>query len=906
MRDVYQYLSKKMDAQDQSGLEPAAAKQLTVLREWLSALSRGDTSRSLAARSLGVLQRSSDLQDRELGKVLSNIWNEFALDFLAGEVRSFVADSGAPSPPTPIWKAEATPFHIFVAETVAKGDAIPLSVNFDGLTHQALSKNAKKLPDTNGIIVSDADQLARFALADPDSGHRLLPVVKIWGDVFHAVCRNRQCPKCGSRIPIYALVDDRSEKAPADHARELLRCSECSSTRQLQIYFAGYEEKERNTRELIEAFYRHYGNKIGLILVAGLSGEWDDLLIRLIENLALDLGSAGEESQTLRPTERRTSSRTSYVYCIDPSRSFLMDELTRKGIPFVHIGNGTIADEVGARLVPWPEKLPPPPQRPLVDASAADDNTWIGPLASKVLFTKEVKEIVIGNTGYLDDMRRLRQLGLKTKIIEPKDEHKHSRYIHSRGAAYVGTYWAEKVIEKLPSRFEGLKDLLRATVPVALINHDIGHVPFTHLAEELFNEVNWSARPWATKFRHDDDSLDRAWPELSKQWAEIAPKLTHAFGRDFIPTVRDAIRGNSGIHFLDAMINSPLDADKIDYIYRDCGFLRQYLHMPGIGSSDSEVQRRVKWLEEFCDGQVILESGVIGLRGKAGHHAAQLLEERMWLYKNIYYDPVYRVTERLTRSVVLTWLLDKVEDKIRDEHWRGQNKRPIHLGDPRYLKGCAARDILWEAICALPAGQGEPDLVLQMISDLKETPHFVSAGRADWIRRCGEVLHSMLDAPNSGEGADSATRLKKKATYSERIYCWRSDIETVQEIARELEVKNPFTILIDVAPYPRLLSYASSRYHHLGRSQIVCDCFAVPHPDPEKWESYSRDWIPLSQSHLAGRDERRAAQILVISPLSHDEANIHHFEDRLRNICRARKIPLFDSDPTRTPQEGTN
>jgi hypothetical protein len=885
MRDVYRYLSERIAPLAHDPNHATSTRdQLQMLGAWLDALSKGNTSRSLAARALGVLQRSFELRDQSLSQILSDVWENFAVAFLAGTID-----------PTkkPILEAIPTTFHRFVAECALSEVALPLSVNFDGLTHRAIAESAKGQGLTaEAVILSDASQLERFALGER-RGTRLVPVVKIWGDVFHAVCRRRQCPKFGLPVPIYALAP--TPASAAQLATSLLECPECRSKRQLQIYFAGYEEKERVTHNLVEAFYRYYGNRVTTIVIAGLSGEWDDLLIHLVQNLASTRSqSAGQPG--------RDAERAPFVFCIDPAKSFLIDELTRVGVRVAHLNAPGGADAVGESLIGWSNTSQPSTEPlPLADVSGQPDHIWIEPIARKVRFPTILKELAIDNGVYLDDMRRLRQLGLKTRMInlDPDQESNHNRYIHSRGAAFIGSYWIDKIIEKMPSRFSYLTNALRATVPLALINHDIGHVPFTHLSEEMFHEVNWSTRPWSQRFRHDDNALDRAWPPLRAQWEALCDKLTPSLGYPIGHIVRDTINGASGIHFMDAIVNSPLDSDKIDYIYRDCIVTNQALHLPGIGIGEEKKRERMTWLEEFFDEQVILESGVIGLRGKSGHHAAQLLEERLWLYKNVYLLPQYRVVERLARHILLMWLLGKVEGAMRTNLWApSDTQEPFLLGDTRFLKGCAARDLLWDQL--RPLQGGEPDLLLKITRELTESESWTSSQKRGWILSSEKVFKRTLTESNTASATLRGTTydaLERVATWSQRIYCRQNDGPKIEEVARELEVKNPYTVLFDIASLPRALSYPDSRRHTLGHSRIISDCFAVPHPDPDRWHHSTGYWIPLSQSRFSDRDDERYAQIIILSPSPNDEANVHHFEDRLRNMCRHAHIELFDAEP---------
>lgn len=83
------------------------------------------------------------------------------------------------------------------------------------------------------------------------------------------------------------------------------------------------------------------------------------------------------------------------------------------------------------------------------------------------------------------------------------------------------------------------------------------------------------------------------------------------------------IESNTGKPYLDAIVNSAVDADKIDYIFRDLRFLQ-------FGSSLPPEQNG--WLQEFLSDQDLSPEGLIRLNGRSVLMAKELLETRRRLY----------------------------------------------------------------------------------------------------------------------------------------------------------------------------------------------------------------------------------------------------------------------------------
>ena len=146
------------------------------------------------------------------------------------------------------------------------------------------------------------------------------------------------------------------------------------------------------------------------------------------------------------------------------------------------------------------------------------------------------------------------------------------------------------------------------------------------MMEEIFRELNWGFL-----------SL-RGFEDLP-QWVDrIVPDMNGAFGSNLSELRTDQVgarvdlrewwnsrvvalqEGRAGIPWLEAIVDSALDVDKIQYIFQDSLLTGQNVRLADMRS----------WLGDFLSGQSLTPEGLIRLEGEAAFAASALLQERMY------------------------------------------------------------------------------------------------------------------------------------------------------------------------------------------------------------------------------------------------------------------------------------
>ena len=110
---------------------------------------------------------------------------------------------------------------------------------------------------------------------------------------------------------------------------------------------------------------------------------------------------------------------------------------------------------------------------------------------------------------------------------------------------------------------------------MAALLHDFGHLPFAHLLGEVLESVNWVPKGvgqagmegFVLKNRLDKDNI------FQQTWLQLATTLGIESAEVAKKAIQDLIIGQFSVPWIQAILNSAVDADKIDYLCRDSRFL---------------------------------------------------------------------------------------------------------------------------------------------------------------------------------------------------------------------------------------------------------------------------------------------------------------------------------------------
>ena len=207
---------------------------------------------------------------------------------------------------------------------------------------------------------------------------------------------------------------------------------------------------------------------------------------------------------------------------------------------------------------------------------------------------------------YFQRERRIAQLGF-TNLVYPCAT--HTRFSHMLGTLNL----MNRAIDVLRVKGVPIDASEALGVKVAILLHDIGHGPFSHLSEHALADV-------------DHEVLTLLFME----------RLNILFeGR--LNTAIDIFTDRYPKHFLHQLVSSQLDMDRLDYLSRDSYFT-------GVSEGVVGTERIINMLNVFDDELVVDEKGIYSVE--------KFIISRRLMYWQVYMHKTVIVADNLLISIL--------------------------------------------------------------------------------------------------------------------------------------------------------------------------------------------------------------------------------------------------------------
>lgn len=243
------------------------------------------------------------------------------------------------------------------------------------------------------------------------------------------------------------------------------------------------------------------------------------------------------------------------------------------------------------------------------------------PLREEKVFKDPVHEYVyvqdqtiwdLINTKEFQRLRRIRQLGTTYLTFHGAE---HSRFSHS-----LGVY---EITRRIISQFErnnypDWPARERLVSLCAALLHDVGHGPFSHSLEEIFDTDH---EVWTCNILTGDTDINKVLRQVSDDFPEkVAAVIQKTYPNPIVVS----------------LVSSQMDADRMDYLLRDA-------YYTGVNYGTFDLERILRVLRPYQGKIVVKESGM--------HAVEHYLMSRYQMYWQIYFHPVTRSSEIILRQI---------------------------------------------------------------------------------------------------------------------------------------------------------------------------------------------------------------------------------------------------------------
>lgn len=208
---------------------------------------------------------------------------------------------------------------------------------------------------------------------------------------------------------------------------------------------------------------------------------------------------------------------------------------------------------------------------------------------------------------YFQRLNRIRQLGMSFMVYPGAQ---HSRFLHSLGAMHL----MQEAIMQLKSKGNDITDEEAQGVLAAILLHDVGHAPFSHVLEHLFTKGT----------THEEISLE-IMRQLNKEFNGKLNLCIEIF-QDKYPK-----------KFLHQLVSSQLDVDRLDYLIRDSFFT-------GVVEGAVGTERIIKMLNVWNDNLCVEAKGIYSIE--------KFLIARRIMYWQVYYHKTSVAAERVLINLI--------------------------------------------------------------------------------------------------------------------------------------------------------------------------------------------------------------------------------------------------------------
>ena len=237
-------------------------------------------------------------------------------------------------------------------------------------------------------------------------------------------------------------------------------------------------------------------------------------------------------------------------------------------------------------------------------------------------------------TAELQRLRRIHQLGGVYVVYHTAE---HSRFSHSLGVYEV----ARRILDEVDDiKFTLSKEEKIITLCAALL-HDIGHGPYSHAFEMVFNT------------KHEEYSIDIILDSRTEV-NQILEKYQKGFAKKVANVISKECYNEKKCHekchhyIMNSIISSQLDADRLDYLQRDA-------YNSGATYGEIDLERIIR--------SFLVVNNRIAFKYTSMHAIEDYLMSRYHMYWQVYFHPV-----GISYELILIKIFKRVKQLIEENY----------------------------------------------------------------------------------------------------------------------------------------------------------------------------------------------------------------------------------------------
>ena len=237
-------------------------------------------------------------------------------------------------------------------------------------------------------------------------------------------------------------------------------------------------------------------------------------------------------------------------------------------------------------------------------------------------------------------LRRIKQLGPTNLVYHGAD---HTRFAHSLGVMELATRVFETIILKdkqehlIPWQSDEERTNKKILLRLAALLHDVGHAPLSHATESQLFPKGLDHRSYSKKVIMEDTEIK-----------EVLDKVENDYGVTSDSICNLIIREDSD-EILQPILDGPLDADKMDYLWRDSFYT-------GVHYGKFDLERILNTLTVVVDK--VIDAPSLGIEEGGVYTAEALMLARYYMFLQVYFHPVRRIYD-LHYSSFIRGMLNK-------------------------------------------------------------------------------------------------------------------------------------------------------------------------------------------------------------------------------------------------------